>query len=315
MKITIVPVLALLLAGGAGAAAPDWMRTARVALFDAYQYPFAPKLEFDAEAVAKAMADMHVNTIRFPSIGKYATLQGVSFSRHPDQGERDLLAEMIAAAKPRGMRVIVYIGTGHKLAWSMVTRDYPEYAQKTRPGGGPDRNHFFVGEDHGTICWNTPYRKAYLEMVEHIVRDYDIDGVYFDRWTPHYFWPGLQVCYCDGCRRGFRTVAGEELPWHEKREDYTAPELATIDRYHKWYHEELMGILAAGAEAREIAQGYPADEQHQQPAHAGDGRSARHLRHGCLPLRARQLAAGAGGGRQPGPGGRFRNLALRRRVS
>jgi hypothetical protein len=248
MKSIFLPA-ALLLAGAAVAAAPDWMRTARVALFDAYQYPFAPKLEFDAEAVAKAMAEMHVNTIRFPSIGKYATLQGVRFSRHPDQGGRDLLREMIAAAKPRGIRVIVYIGTGHKLAWSMVTRDYPEYAQKTSPGGGPDRNHFFVGEDHGTICWNTPYRQAYLQMVEHIVRDYDIDGVYFDRWTAHYFWPGMKVCYCDGCRRGFRAASGEELPWHENRRDYTAAELATIERYHKWYQEVLMGILA---ETRQI---------------------------------------------------------------
>jgi hypothetical protein len=229
------------------------MRTARVVLFDAYQYPFAPRLEFDAEAVAKTLADMHVNAIRFPSIGKYATIQGVRFSRHPDQGGRDLLAEMIAAAKPRGIHVIVYIGTGHKVAWSMVTRDYPEYAQRTRPGGGPDRNHFFVGEDHGTVCWNTPYRKAYLEMVEHIVRDYDIDGVYFDRWTAHYFWPGLRVCYCEGCRRGFRQASGEELPWHENRGDYTPRELAAIDRYHKWYHEELMGILA---QVRKLVKSY-----------------------------------------------------------
>lgn len=81
-----------------GAAPPGWMRTARVFLFDAYQYPFAPKLEFDAEAIAKTMVDMHVNTIRFPVIGKYATVPGVRFSPHPDQHGRDLLAEMIAAA-------------------------------------------------------------------------------------------------------------------------------------------------------------------------------------------------------------------------
>jgi hypothetical protein len=37
----------------------------------------------------------------------------------------------------------------------MVTRDYPEYAQQVRPGGGPDRQHMYVGEDHGTVCWNT----------------------------------------------------------------------------------------------------------------------------------------------------------------
>lgn len=239
----IALVVAVWLAPGAGAAVPEWMRTARVFLFDACQYPFAPRLEFDAEAVAKTMADMHANTIRFPTMGKYATIQGVRFPTHPDQDGRDLLAEMIRAAKPRGIRVVPYISTGHKLAWSLVTRDHPEYAQQTRPGGGPDRNHFFVGEDHGTVCWNTPYRKAYLDLVEHVVRDYDIDGMYFDSWTPFYFWPGLKVCYCDGCRRGFRQASGEELPWHENRGDYTAHELGVIGRYHAWYREELMGVL------------------------------------------------------------------------
>jgi hypothetical protein len=79
---------------------------------------------------------------------------------HPQQ-QRDILAETIAACKPRGIRVVPYVSTGHKLAWTMVTRDYPEYAQRTKPGGGPARSHMFVGEDHGTVCWNTPYRQAY----------------------------------------------------------------------------------------------------------------------------------------------------------
>ena len=47
----------------------------------------------------------------------------------------------------------------------------------------------FVGEDHGTVCWNTPYRQAYLDLVERVVRDYDIDGIYFDTWRSGYFWP------------------------------------------------------------------------------------------------------------------------------
>ena len=100
----------------------------------------------------------------------------------------------------------------------------------------------FVGEDHGTICWNTPYRQAYLELVEKVVRDYDVDGLYFDRWTIGYFWPGRAVCYCDGCRNGFRKAAGLELPWHERDTDYTAAELAAIDRYHSWYQDNLVEI-------------------------------------------------------------------------
>ncbi|HVU23187.1 MAG TPA: alpha-amylase family protein [Opitutus sp.] len=232
---------------------PGWLRTARVFLVDAYQPPFAPQLEFDAEALAKTMVAMHANTVRIGTMGKYATIQGVRFSHHPDLGNRDALAEMIAAAKPRGIRVVPYISTGHKLAWSMVTRDHPEYAQQTRPGGGPARSHMYVGEDHGTVCWNTPYRQAYLDMVRHIVRDYDIDGIYFDTWRAFYFWPGLQVCYCDGCRNGFRKATGKELPWHENEADYTAAERATIDEYHHWYHEQLIGVMQ---EVRRIVKSY-----------------------------------------------------------
>jgi hypothetical protein len=78
---------------------PDWLQTARVFLLDAYQPPFAPELEYDAEAVAETMVDMHANILRLGTMGKYATIQGVRFSTHPDQGGRDLLAESIAACK------------------------------------------------------------------------------------------------------------------------------------------------------------------------------------------------------------------------
>lgn len=218
----------------------EWIQTARVFLMDAYQPPFAPKLEFDAELLAETMADMNANVVRIATMGKYATIQGIRFSTHPDQGDRDLLAETIEACKPRGIKVIPYISTGHKLAWSMVTEEYPEYAQKTTPDGLPDRSHMYVGEDHGTVCWMTPYREAFMDYVEHVVRDYDIDGIYFDKWTPHYFWPGKQLCYCDGCKNGFRETTGLEIPYHENEEDYSHHELRTIDKYHEWYLEKYI---------------------------------------------------------------------------
>ena len=220
-----------------------WIETARIFLIDAYQYPFAPALEFDAEALARAMEDMHVNTVRMSTMGKYATIQGVRFATHPDQGGRDLLKEMIVACKPRGIRVVPYISTGHKLAWSMVTGKYSEYAQRTSPDGPPCRSHMYAGEDHGTVCWNTPYRQAYLELVEHVVRDYEIDGVYFDTWKALYFYPQPGVCYCRGCRDGFRRATGLELPYRENPQQYSAGELAVIDRYHAWYQDQLVEVL------------------------------------------------------------------------
>ncbi len=222
-------------------------------LIDAYQPPFAPELEYDAEALARTMAEMNANVVRIATMGKYANIQGVRFTGHPALGKRDLLRETIAAMKPRGIRVIPYISTGHKLAWSMVTKEHPEYAHQPRPGGEPDRSHMFVGEDHGTVCWNTPYRKAYMDLVEHVVRDYDIDGMYFDTWRPFYFWQGLRVCYCDGCRTGFRKASGREIPWHERRGDYSADELTTIERYHDWYRERFIEIIG---EVRKLVKSY-----------------------------------------------------------
>jgi hypothetical protein len=221
----------------------DWIKTARVFLVDAYQPPFVPKLEFDAELLAKTMVEMHANVLRIGTMGKYATIKGVCFSTHPDQGDRDILQEAIRACKPRGIKVIPYISTGHKLAWSMLTKDYPDYAQKTSPNGGPLRLQMMIGEDQGTVCWMSDYRKAYFDLVEHVCRDYDIDGIYFDTWRPFSFWEGKQVCYCDGCTKGFRKATGLELPYHENPDEYTKSELETIDKYHKWYYEEYIKIV------------------------------------------------------------------------
>jgi hypothetical protein len=220
-----------------------WLQSARVFLVDAYAFPFTPDLEFDAQALAETMADVKANVVRFATMGKYATIQGVAFSRHPKQGKRDLLAETVAACKRRGIRVVPYISTMHKLAWTMVARDFPQYAHVSRPGGGPARSAFGSGEDHGTVCWNTPYRQAYLDLVEHVVRDYEIDGIYFDSWGTCYFWPRPGTCYCDGCCKGFAASTGMEIPFHEKLDDYTPAEQVAVRRYHAWCQDQLVGIL------------------------------------------------------------------------
>lgn len=221
----------------------NWLKTARVFLIDAYQPPFAPELEYDAEKLAETMTSMHVNVVRFGTMGKYATIQGVRFSTHPDQGSRDLLKETVDSCKPLNIRVVPYISTGHKLAWSMIDNEYPEYAHIASPGGGPERLQMMIGEDHAPVCWMTPYRQAFLDLVEHVVRDYDIDAIYFDTWRPFYFWEGKQTCYCEGCRNGFRKATGYEIPYHENTADYTDDELEIIDKYHHWYYEEFIKIV------------------------------------------------------------------------
>lgn len=223
-----------------GESEKDWLQTARVFLLDAYQPPLNPHLHYDADTWAEMMAEMNVNVIRLGTMGKYATVQGIRFATNPGQGNRDLLQETIVACKSKGIKVFAYISTGHKLAWSMVTKDYPEYAQQTTPGGLPDRDHMYVGEDMGTVCWQTPYKDAWFDYVTHVVRDYDVDGMYFDKFVPFYFWPGKQLCYCNWCRKGFYDVTHLEIPYHKNDADYTSEDFNAIDKYHEWYKEKFI---------------------------------------------------------------------------
>ena len=57
-------ILVFLIHSISGLAQYEWLNTARIFLIDAYQPPFAPKLEFDAERLARTMQDMHVNVVR-----------------------------------------------------------------------------------------------------------------------------------------------------------------------------------------------------------------------------------------------------------
>ena len=64
-----VRLAALLLCAGTLVAADfEWIHTARVFLIDAYEPPFATKLEFDAEALAKTMVAMNANTVRIATM-------------------------------------------------------------------------------------------------------------------------------------------------------------------------------------------------------------------------------------------------------
>jgi hypothetical protein len=253
MKKPLLIFLVVIFCTNAFSQNPEWLQTARVFLIDAYQPPFVPELEYDAEAIAETMVDMNANVLRFGTMGKFATIQGVRFSTHPDQGDRDLLGETITACKKRGIKVAAYISTGHKVAWSMVTGKFPEYAHISRPGGGPEKLQMMIGEDHGTVCWMTPYRDAWMDLVEHVVRDYDVDAMYFDAWRPLYFWTGMQTCYCDGCKNGFKEATGHDIPYHSNRKDYSDEELTIINKYHQWYFEEFIKIVQ---ETRRLIKSY-----------------------------------------------------------
>lgn len=233
----------LVSAGFFQAPSTEWLRMARVFRIDGYSYPLSERIDYDAEQAAEAFVEMRMNIVRMATMGKYSYIQGIRFTNHPDLGSRDLLAETIAACKPRGIRVIPYISNGNRLAVTLLTRDYPEYAQAATPGGGP-RVMDVPGEDRANTCWNSAYRQAYLDYVRHVAEDYDVDALYFDAWmNAWYHYERPHTCYCQGCRDGFLKHAGLEIPYHASLGEYTPEERATVRHYLEWKHSVMLEVF------------------------------------------------------------------------
>ncbi len=244
--LVLLIALLLILPGNIVSAQPsshskfDWIRRARIFIIDGYTYPLSPGIEFDAEELARTMADMHANTLRIATSGFYYYIPGTQFETHPDLAGRDLLAECIAACKPYGIRVVPYFRTGGPLAAKIVKS---QWAQWTTPRQDiPVR--WTMGEKVSPVCWNGEYSRAFLDLVEKVVSQYDVDGIYFDAWMLYYGFSGpMRVCYCPGCTKGFKQATGLDLPYHRNTNDYTGGELKIIDRYRDWYRERLVEIF------------------------------------------------------------------------
>ncbi|MFC2125700.1 beta-galactosidase trimerization domain-containing protein [Bacteroidota bacterium] len=257
--LLIIPLLVLignsLMAQPTSKSTYDWLRHARIFIADAYTYPFFPKIEFNAEKMAETMVDMHANTLRIATSGSCNNLiPGTEFGVAPDLGDRDILAESVAACKPRGIRVVPYLRTGGPIPTVIMK---PEWAQRANPAGEIISSvDLGMGTKFSTLCWNTPYRQAFYDLVEKVVSQYDVDGVYFDSWAPFYAFSrqkGYYVCYCEGCKKGLKDATGLELPYRENDDEYTKEDLTVFERYRDWYMEEL---VEAFEETKRIIKSY-----------------------------------------------------------
>ena len=217
----------------------EWLRHAKIFIVDGYTYPLAPKIEFDAEKLAETMVDMHADTLRIATSGNHWMIPGTQFATANDLGDRDILAESLAACQPRGIRVVPYVRAGSAVAAEIMN---PEWAYRDRPDGNIPVSPG-LGAQRSAFCWNTGYRQAFYELVEKLVTRYDIDGIYFDSWKLFYAFHDPKVCYCQGCTGGFKQATGLDLPYREVHGDFLPAELQTLTRYREWYLEEMLKVF------------------------------------------------------------------------
>jgi hypothetical protein len=113
------------------------------------------------------------------------------FHRSSYLNGRDLFGECVKAAKSRGIRV--YARMSPDIQWTdpKLLEAHPLWFRRNQDGS--------LQSSAPDIAFTCQFSGHYSEQQPAIIRElnkhYDIDGVYMNGW------PGMQVCYCDNCRK------------------------------------------------------------------------------------------------------------------
>jgi Hypothetical glycosyl hydrolase 6 len=138
--------------------------------------------EWDADAFADTMARAHVNSVTVfakchHGMSYYPTEIGTP---HPALGSRDLLGEMIAALRKRGIRAPIYLTVGWE---ERLAFQHPEWRQ-VRYDGRHARVESGGANSQAGWSFMSYLHPDYLERIRCEVREitarYPVDGLFFD---------------------------------------------------------------------------------------------------------------------------------------
>ena len=114
-------------------------------------------------------------------------------NKHPYL-DRDLLGEVVRAAKRYGLRVIAY----YNVQDLINAQKHPDWRHK----GHPD----IPGSEGFYVCFNSPWtEKVFLPELKEL-SSYDIDGIFFD------FLYVSRPCFCRWCESLFNAELRREIP-------------------------------------------------------------------------------------------------------
>lgn len=246
-----------------------WCKSARAVEVEEFFPPFSPRLEVDPKLFAKKMVEVGVNLVQLAAVNKHAIYPSKYHCHHPELGGRDLFGEIVMECKKHGLRVFAYMTACHQLPYeSVVKPHHPDWAWRPAPQGKPVSQYHYdllrkkcrnrkwppatieaepplayhVSEGlHAPLCWNSPYREAFMGMVEEIATGYPIDGFFFDSWVPLY-WAPFDICYCAKCQKDFESRYGFELPL--RAENQSATETQAMEDWFSYYKNLSLEVKA-----------------------------------------------------------------------
>lgn len=116
--------------------------------------------------------------------------------------DQDPFGELAAGCRKLGMNVIARVDP-HAFHLALGDR-HPDWIAVD--ADGKPRRHW-ASPEYWVSCGLGPYNFEFMtSVVREIMDRYNVDGIFSNRWS------GSGMCYCEHCRRNFRSATGHDLP-------------------------------------------------------------------------------------------------------
>ncbi len=184
---------------------PPWYSTMRRC--GQINYNEADPLNIDPGAWMDYWDSLKVNAVLVNGGGivAYYPTQVPYHHRSKFLGSRDVLGEMVAAAKKSGFRVIARMDAD--LAYQEALEAHPEWFERNRDGSA--RPHPECPWLYRTCMFSTYFTDQMPAIYREINQHYPVDGFFTNGWPST---GALGVCYCDACQKVFREKVGGVPP-------------------------------------------------------------------------------------------------------
>ena len=228
---TVIPAASLLvpLRPDAGRENPAWYSTLRRC--GQINYNESDPVKIDPKAWMDYWASLKVNAVLLNGGGIVAFYPTRVPYHHRSEflGSRDVLGEMVKAAKKRGFRVVARMDPN--LAYQEALEAHPEWFERNRDGSA--RPHSECPWLYKTCMFSTYFTDQMPTIYREINEQYPVDGFFTNGWPST---GAFGVCYCDSCQKVFREKVGGVPP------ETTDASSLLYRRYYPVYMDRVLEI-------------------------------------------------------------------------
>jgi Hypothetical glycosyl hydrolase 6/Beta-galactosidase trimerisation domain len=155
--------------------------------------------DFDAKAYVATLVKARADCVAFFANCHFGNCYYNTSVGHKHKGlKADYLGECTQEAKKHGLTAIAY----QSIVWQdWVAKAHPDWLQRDAEGHPVEHGNW------EWLCMNSPMRDFIYAQQEEILRQYPVDGFFFD-----ITYIAGKACYCEHCQAKYETLYCEPMP-------------------------------------------------------------------------------------------------------